>query len=398
MILAKELGLESFRSGQREVLEAIEAGSSCFVVMPTGWGKSLFAWAPVRLWQRRVVVISPLIALIEDQLKAAKARDLRAISLHHCTDSELGPWDILYLTPEQFVKLSRAGEEWEETLIVVDEVHCLLEWEFRPAMEKLRHLLKLLRQHGGQVVALSATLSVEQESRLREDWDDALLESMTSFRICQPGKQVKLRVRAMCTEDERWLALVEELKEEKASTLVYASSRKMCEEIASFLEAAGFCGQFFHAGLPGAVKKQRLEAFVAGRSRLMVATSAFGLGIDCPDVRRVIHWGVPFNQSQYWQEVGRAGRDGLGARAVVLWTLADWLKIRGRPLVERVEALDLWHYWQESLCRRRGLRNYFPESVEENCGNCDACDGETKEHPWWLVRWDLLSGYLQNFS
>jgi ATP-dependent DNA helicase RecQ len=398
MLCAANLGLKKFRPGQEEILLAIEAGTSCFVIMPTGWGKSIFSWAPVKLQPRRVVVVSPLVALIEDQLRAVLDKGIKAVSMHHCSSAELGNWDVLYLTPEHFCKLTKAGEKWTDYLIVADEVHCLLEWSFRPAMANLRVALAELRERGGQLVVLSATLSFEQEQVLRKDWDVPLREKMECFRVSQPSKHVGLNIRALCAEHERWSALLEELKDATGSTIVYVSSRKTSEAIVSFLNAAGIYAQFFHAGLPPQVKAFRLDAFLAQRSRVLVATSAFGLGIDCPHVRHVIHWGVPFNLSQYWQEVGRAGRDGRAARATVLWTLSDWLKIRGRPIEERVESLELWRYWQDLRCRRRDLGNYFFVDVSEKCKNCDICLGKIFEQPWWLWRWEQLSNYLKNFD
>lgn len=392
VILQKTFGHADFRGHQARVISAILRGEDVLAILPTGGGKSLCYQIPTLMRPGFGLVISPLIALMSDQVQAMNQKGVRAVRL----DSSLnmgernqlwdqardGEIDLLYLSPEALLqpfvldKLSRLPVN----LIAIDEAHCVSQWghDFRPEYRALGQLKGLFRDVPS--LALTATADPQTRADIKKALhiDDAV-EIIDSF------DRPNLSLRLMRRTGSASKMILDMLKRQKnASGIVYAGSRDGAEKLAVQLSQAGFKADAYHAGLSAAVRETRLKDFMADRTRIMVATIAFGMGINKPDVRFVIHADPPSSLEAYWQEVGRAGRDGKPASGVCLYASSDlgWslrrLGLRegetGADLgVQKQKARDFFRFVLGAECRRKGVRSYFGEGAGGDCGTCDNC-------------------------
>ena len=381
-------GFSAFRGVQDQVVARVLAGQSTLAVMPTGAGKSLTYQLPAVMQAGTCVVISPLIALMHDQLRSALANGIRAASLTSADSEEYreaaidafraGALDLLYVAPERASQphfrelLTKA----QVCLFAIDEAHCVSEWghDFRPDYRLLRPLMDTFPDVPR--LALTATA----DARTRADILGQLGISEEGLIIAgfdRPNIRYAIRHR-----DNPVRQLVTLMTEQPGPGIVYAPTRKKTEDIAEKLSAAtGRTVLPYHAGLPPEVRAANQAAFVASEDMVMVATVAFGMGIDKPDVRFVAHAGVPKSIEAYYQETGRAGRDGDAAVALLLWAAEDFARARHRlGEVEehrregervRLEALAL--LVETAGCRRALLLRHFGEVPPAGCGNCDNC-------------------------
>ena len=381
-------GFSAFRGVQDQVVGRVLAGQSTLAVMPTGAGKSLTYQLPAVMQAGTCVVISPLIALMHDQLRSALANGIRAASLTSADSEEYreaaidafraGALDLLYVAPERASQphfrelLTKA----QVCLFAIDEAHCVSEWghDFRPDYRLLRPLMDTFPDVPR--LALTATA----DARTRADILGQLGISEEGLIIAgfdRPNIRYAIRHR-----DNPVRQLVTLMTEQPGPGIVYAPTRKKTEDIAEKLSAAtGRTVLPYHAGLPPEVRAANQAAFVASEDMVMVATVAFGMGIDKPDVRFVAHAGVPKSIEAYYQETGRAGRDGDAAVALLLWAAEDFARARHRlGEVEehrregervRLEALAL--LVETAGCRRALLLRHFGEVPPAGCGNCDNC-------------------------
>lgn len=411
------LGIAELRAEQKSVLQSLRQGNSVLALLPTGFGKSVCYQLPAMLWGWRVIVISPLLSLIEDQKIRAQQAGLRALALHSQLaasekSQELGAlleanWDILFISPERLHIWMRSGF-WERlrpqvSLLVLDEVHCFVDWaDFRPAFAALDPWFRDPANAQIPILALSASLEPNGAVDLVHRWGRNFL----GIRSELGRHNINIRVLPIELSGQRFLALASLLKNLEAphTAIIYCGTRREAEVVASFLSASGWPAVHFHAGMPGAARKKLLHAFRAGRLRIVCATSAFGLGVDYPLVDRVVHWGTPSDIASYWQEVGRAGRGSQPASATLLWCRSDQLRLR--YFYSCVPEADrLWHkknllaqleYLRTKECRKKFISRFFGWEISE-CGNCDNChaknsphEGETQKHqrivfpkPWW---------------
>ncbi|HYD24892.1 MAG TPA: DNA helicase RecQ [Croceibacterium sp.] len=384
--LRRVFGFEQFRGVQRDVVERVLAGRSTLAVMPTGAGKSLTYQLPATMLQGTCIVISPLIALMHDQLRAARANGIRAATLTSADDDRMatieafrgGALDLLYVAPERasqthFRELLGAAPV---ALFAVDEAHCVSEWghDFRPDYRQLRPLMDAFEH----VPRLALTATADAHTRA-----DVLAQlgippdGLIVAGFDRPNIRYAIRHR-----DNAARQLAQLLAEQPGPGIVYAPTRKKVEQLADALgRASGRPVLPYHAGLEPPVRAANQMAFVASEDMVMVATVAFGMGIDKPDVRFVAHAGIPKSIEAYYQETGRAGRDGDPALALMLWAAGDFAQARQRlgEVEERRQAgerarLDALASLVETPgCRRAVLLRHFGEDPPAACGNCDNC-------------------------
>lgn len=332
-VLAERFGHNDFRTGQAAIIEAVLAGQDVLAVMPTGSGKSLCYQLPALLKEGCTLVISPLIALMKDQVDALHARGIAATFINsslswyeqqdRLRDCRNGTYQLLYIAPERF----RSGRFWEGmaqtrvSLLAVDEAHCISEWghDFRPDYLRLRETLPLLQNP--QVLALTATATVEVQHDIMQQLG---CKDMRSIVYGFDRSNLTYRVYPVRGQRTKMQALSDILTtQEEGSVIIYAATRRAVEEITKFLQQRGIEALSYHAGLPDHVRHKTQEQFMEHHSRLIVATNAFGMGVDKADVRCVVHFNIPRTLEAYYQEAGRAGRDGLPAECILLFSYAD---------------------------------------------------------------------------
>ncbi|HYP01727.1 MAG TPA: ATP-dependent DNA helicase RecQ, partial [Pyrinomonadaceae bacterium] len=331
--LREHFNFEDFREGQREVIDAILEGHDTVVVMPTGGGKSLCYQLPALMNEGATVVVSPLIALMKDQVDALHARHLPATFINSSIDFEeqkarisgirQGKYKLVYVAPERFrsAHFVEALKSANVSLFAVDEAHCVSTWghDFRPDFLRLKAVIEEIGRP--QTIALTATAT----PHVRADIIEQL--GLREPRAFVSGfDRPNLSIRVVHTQKEREkIALVKSLAAESkgGSGIIYSSTRKSVEQGARRLQDAGLSVVAYHAGMDEAERTQAQDAFMSGRVQMIVATNAFGMGIDKADIRFVIHYHLPGSIEAYYQEIGRAGRDGLPSQCVLLFNYAD---------------------------------------------------------------------------
>ncbi len=387
-LLKKFYGYSSFRPGQYEIIDAVTTGRDAVVLMPTGGGKSLCYQLPALMLEGCVVVVSPLIDLMNDQVAALIANGIPAAAIHSnqsetenrtiLENAATGKIRLLYVSPE---RLLADMDAWVRnvriSMFAIDEAHCISQWghDFRPDYTRLSVVKE--RFPGIPVMALTATAD-----RLTRDdivkqlglvnplrWTGSFNRPNLSLKVIQSGGK-KQKV-AVITEMLR--------KYPNDSGIVYTLSRKGAEELGKTLEMLGFRCAVYHAGLPAEDRAKAQKAFTDGDVQVVCATIAFGMGIDKSNIRWVVHYNLPGNIESYYQEIGRAGRDGLPSETVLFYSYQDvimrqhFIEESGRPLIT-AEKLDWMQKFAEAgICRRRMLMSYFGEVMDHDCGNCDVC-------------------------
>ncbi len=405
--LKRYFGFTSFRPLQLEIIRATMAGEDVFALLPTGGGKSLCFQLPALLRPGLTVVVSPLIALMKDQVDAMQAADIAATFLNSTLKPDesrrrlaglhRGRFVLLYVAPERLMLSGVLDDlrKWNVNLIAVDEAHCISEWghDFRPEYRQLSQLRALFPNV--PMMALTATAT----TRVREDIVKMLeLRAPKCFVASFNRPNLTYRVLAKSKASGQVLAFLR--AHPRDGGIVYCQSRKGAEQLAGQLEENGIRAKPYHAGLTPHERTQNQELFLRDEVRVICATIAFGMGINKPNVRFVIHYDLPKNIEGYYQETGRAGRDGLPAECVLLFNPGDTVKqmmfIEEKPPEEqqiaREQLRQIVHYAEASGCRRAELLRYFGETSESgNCGGCDNCFSPRATFDGTLAAQKLLS-------
>lgn len=408
-VLQHVFGYDAFRGEQEAIINTLVAGGDCLVLMPTGGGKSLCYQVPALVRPGVGVVISPLIALMQDQVNALRELGVRAgflnstLSFEAVRDTErallAGELDLLYIAPERLIQertldlLSRAPL----ALFAIDEAHCVSQWghDFRADYLKLGLLAE--RFPSIPRIALTATA----DARTRVDIQQRLgLTDAPAFVGGFDRPNIQYRIQAKQQPRQQLLRFLKEEAGDQAG-IVYCLSRKKVEQTADWLVQQGFKALPYHAGLDAAVRQDHQQRFLRDDGIIMVATIAFGMGIDKPDVRFVVHLDLPKSIEAYYQETGRAGRDGEPSTAVLLYGFEDVVKLR-QMMAQSQGSEEHQRYEQQRLnamlglceitsCRRQVLLRYFGDELPEPCGNCDTC-----LHP--VESWDATEAVRKALS
>ena len=394
-LLKNHFGYESFRPLQQEIITHVLSGHDCFVLMPTGGGKSLCYQLPALIMKGITLVISPLIALMKDQVDALQANGIQAAFINSSLSSEesaavyrnlrRGGIKILYLAPE---RLSLFGfRDFLKTLplglIAIDEAHCISEWghDFRPDYRNL----KTIRSEFPRVPVIALTATATQRVRL-DIMTELQLASSKVFISSFNRPNLLYRVYPKQKAFHALLHLLSQHKDE--SVIIYRFSRKDTENLAHDLCQEGFEALPYHAGLAAETRKHTQEKFIRDQVSIIVATIAFGMGIDKPDVRLVIHYDLPKSVEGYYQETGRAGRDGLASACILFYSYGDkikheyFIKEIADPVEQRVAQENIQsviQYCELLTCRRKYLLEYFGERGEISCNACDNCTQAKEE-------------------
>ncbi|NIK73653.1 ATP-dependent DNA helicase RecQ [Thermonema lapsum] len=396
--LKEIFGYNQFRGNQEQIIENLLAGKHTFVIMPTGAGKSLCYQLPAVIMQGTALVISPLIALMKNQVDQLNAVGVEAHFLNSTlSKSEIqqvresvlaGSTKLLYVAPESLGKEENLDlfKQAKISFVAVDEAHCISEWghDFRPEYRKIRSVIDQIGEL--PIIALTATATPKVQQDIIKNLG---IEDATVFKSSFNRPNLYYEVRPKIESEKQLIRFIK--KHKGKSGIVYCLSRKTVEEIAELLNVNDIKALPYHAGLDADVRMRNQDAFLNEEVDVIVATIAFGMGIDKPDVRFVVHYDTPKSLEGYYQETGRAGRDGLEGHCLLLYSYDDIQKLdkfnKDKPVTERDNAkyllAEMADYAESGLCRRRQLLHYFGEYYEED--NCEMCDNCTNPTPQFKV-------------
>ena len=394
--LQEYFGLDSFRGEQEEIIHSLLAGTDTFVIMPTGGGKSLCYQLPAMISEGVAIIVSPLIALMKNQVDLVRSYSTNDSVAHFLNstlnkkeikevhdDLKSGKTKMLYVAPETLTKEDNRAFFSDLTIsfFAVDEAHCISEWghDFRPEYRRLREMMNVINPDI-PVIALTATATPKVQSDIVKNLE---LRKPRIFISSFNRSNLYYEVLPKIKKEDTLKSIVRFIVQNKGkSGIIYTLNRKTTEELAELLVQNGIKAVAYHAGLDSKLRATRQDLFLKEDTQVIVATIAFGMGIDKPDIRFVIHFNIPKSIENYYQETGRAGRDGLEGKCILYYSHKDVSKLehlmRDKPLTEREVGAQLINetvaYAESGVCRRKTLMSYFGETYgQDDCGSCDNC-------------------------
>jgi len=405
-ILKKYFGYDNFRPQQEEIVNQIVSGKDVLVLMPTGGGKSVCYQVPALIRDGVCIVISPLISLMKDQVDALKSNGIAAAFLNSsqsfqeqqaileaCYKKEIA---LLYVSPEKLIsEVGIITQMAKPSMFAIDEAHCISAWghDFRPEYTQLG----VLRDRFSHIPFVALTATADKVTR-KDIVKQLNLREPEIFISSFDRKNLSLDVRTGVKNKQKLQEIAEFIDRRKdQSGIIYCLSRNNCEEVANALKAYGINAGYYHAGMPADQRSKVQEDFINDEVQVVCATVAFGMGIDKSNVRWVIHYNLPKNMEGYYQEIGRAGRDGLPSETILYYNYVDLQMLNkfaaesGQAEINLEKLKRIQHYAEADICRRKILLNYFSENLEQNCGNCDVCKNPRKHFDGSVIVQKALS-------
>ncbi|PKB18855.1 DNA helicase RecQ [Flavobacterium sp. 5] len=404
--LKENFGFEKFRPNQEEIINSILSGKDTLAIMPTGGGKSICFQLPALVFSGITIVISPLIALMKDQVDSLKANGIAACFINSSQSSDEQEFHIqnlkdnkvklVYVAPESLSFLENAFSQITVSLIAIDEAHCISAWghDFRPAYTNLGYLKN--RFPSTPILGLTATADKATRTDISEQLN---LINPEIFISSFDRKNLSLEVRPALDRVKQIIDFINTKPNE--SGIIYCLSRKTTEELAQKLQKIGIKAKAYHAGLENKIRSTTQDEFINDDCQVVCATIAFGMGIDKSNVRWVIHYNLPKNIEGYYQEIGRAGRDGLRSETILFKSYGDLVQLQkfasgGLNAEVQLAKLERMKQYSDALsCRRKILLSYFGELVSDNCGNCDICKNPPAFFDGTIIAQKALSAVMR---
>jgi ATP-dependent DNA helicase RecQ len=406
-LLKNVFGYDEFRPLQQEIIDRTLSGNDSFVLMPTGGGKSMCFQIPALCFDGITLVVSPLISLMKDQVQALQSNGVKAdffnSSISPQEESNVieratkGEIQLLYLSPEKLIAVSNTWlKKLNIKLVAIDEAHCVSMWghDFRPEYTQL----KVFRNSLPDVPFMALTATADKSART--DIEEQLgLKKSKLFISSFDRKNLSIEVRGQVPKKKKLQEIGQFVgQKENESGIIYCLSRKNTEEVADYLKADGHSVAFYHAGMNPEERERVQTEFIHDNTKIIVATIAFGMGIDKSNVRWVIHYNLPKNLEGYYQEIGRAGRDGLPSETRLYYNMRDFVLYSqfaddgANPTMQKDKLSRMLQFAEAKSCRRKILLSYFGEHLTKDCGNCDVCDNPPKDFDGTLLAQKALSG------